>query len=336
MRKPLQTILMCIVFLALYSTSISAKSLSDYVPVLESVKQKAFNIDPKKGYLVEQVKPNVYIITDGIWQSAFVTTGEGVVVIDVPQSFAKHLFPAIRETTNEPVKLLIYSHSHVDHIGGSAMLADKAPGLRILAHQSISKLLARKKDPRRLIPTETYAENHVVKMGSEEIQLNLHGNYHSHESDVFIYMPTRKFLMVIDSIAPGYVPFMNFDLTANFGEYLHIFDDILSNDFDVFVSGHITQLGTKEDVRIAQVYANDVYETVKRIHANTDEFRIMADTAKIVGWDNKYLLFKTFLDHVVTKSAKEIEQRWIEKLAGVDVWSESHARTALIYVRWDD
>ena len=336
MRNPLQTLLMCVVFLVVYTTPISAKNLNNYVPVLESVKQQAFKVDPKKGYLVEKVKPNVYIITDGIWQSAFVTTGEGVIVIDAPQSFAKHLLPAIKETTKQPIKLLIYSHSHTDHIGGSAMLADKTPGLRILAHQSISKLLAQKKDPRRVIPTETYAENHVVKMGSEEIQLNLHGNYHSRESDVFIFLPKHKFLMVIDSITPGYAPFMSFSLTSNFHEYLHMFDDILAYDFDVFVGGHLSQVGTKDDVRVSQAYTKDVYETVKRVHANTDEFRIMADTAKVIGWDNKYLLFKTFLDHVIAKSAREIEKRWIDKLAGVDVWSESHARTALIYVRWDD
>ena len=28
--------------------------------------------------------------------------------------------------------------------------------------------------------------------------------------------------------------------------------------------------------------------------------------------------------------------RWIDKLAGVDIWTDTHVRTALIYVRWDD
>ncbi|MFV2059009.1 MAG: hypothetical protein ACC707_21330, partial [Thiohalomonadales bacterium] len=148
--------------------------------------------------------------------------------------------------------------------------------------------------------------------------------------------PKRKFLMVVDSITPGYVPFMDFDLSSNFHEYLKIFGTILNYDFDVFVGGHLTQLGTADDVRIAQAYVKDVYETVKRVHSQTDQFAIMSDTAKIVGWDNKFLLFKVFLDHVIEKSASEIEKRWINKLAGVDVWAKSHARAALIYVRWDD
>ena len=60
----------------------------------------------------------------------------------------------------------------------------------------------------------------------------------------------------------------------------------------------------------------------------------MAKTAELAGsWDNKYLLFKAFLDRIVAKATAEIEERWIEKLAGVDVWTDTHVRTALIYVR---
>ncbi len=84
-------------------------------------------------------------------------------------------------------------------------------------------------------------------------------------------------------------------------------------------------------------YATDVYQTVKRVHAGTDLFAVMAQTAEVAGsWDNKYLLFKAFLDTVTAKSAEEIKSRWRHKLAGVDVFVESHVSTALVYVRWDD
>jgi hypothetical protein len=38
----------------------------------------------------------------------------------------------------------------------------------------------------------------------------------------------------------------------------------------------------------------------------------------------------------VDESVREIQPRWINRLAGVDVWLPSHARAALNYVRWDD
>ncbi|NOX76699.1 MAG: MBL fold metallo-hydrolase [Gammaproteobacteria bacterium] len=312
-----------------------AKPLQDYVPVLDNVKANAFQIDHKKGYRVKKVATNVYIITDGIWQSAFITTGKGVILLDAPQSFGQHIIKAVAEITDEPINMLIYSHSHVDHIGGSQQLKN-IPNLKILASKPVADFLVEKNDPRRLIPTQTYTGNYVVNMGSETLRLDHHGNYHSTESDVFFYLPKRKFLMVIDSLAPGYVPFRDFDLTHNFHEYLKMFDAILAYDFDVFVGGHLTQIGTAEDVRITQAYVKDVYQTVKRIHTQTNQFDIMGAAAKKIGWDNKFALFNVFLEHIVDKSAKEIEARWIDKLAGVDVWAKSHARTALIYVRWDD
>ena len=330
----LYIIILAIIFS--FGTNITyAKSLQDYVPLLDGVKNNAFKIDAKKGYLVKLVKPNVYVITDGIWQSAFVTTGKGVILLDAPQSFGQHIIKAVAEVTKESIKMLIYSHTHVDHIGGSQQLKN-IPNLKILANKHIAQFLVEKNDPRRIVPTKTYSGNHVVKMGSEIIQLNQYGNYHSAEHDVFFYLPQRKFLMVIDSLSPGYVPFMDFDLTHNFHEYLKMFDTILGYDFDVFVGGHLTQTGTIEDVRMTQAYVNDVYATVKRVHAQSNQFEIMSSTAKKIGWDNKFLLFKVFLDYVIDESAKEIESRWINKLAGVDVWARSHVRTALIYVRWDD
>ena len=63
---------------------------------------------------------------------------------------------------------------------------------------------------------------------------------------------------------------------------------------------------------------------------------VTSEAAKTIGTDNEFLLFKVFLDKVTRESVKELQPRWINRLAGVDVWLESQVRTALIYVRWDD
>jgi hypothetical protein len=64
---------------------------------------------------------------------------------------------------------------------------------------------------------------------------------------------------------------------------------------------------------------------------------VFVETAEqIGGFDNKYLLFGHFLDVVTERATAEIEQRWMDRLAGVDVFAKGHVRTALIYVRWDD
>jgi hypothetical protein len=67
-----------------------------------------------------------------------------------------------------------------------------------------------------------------------------------------------------------------------------------------------------------------------------DQAAVTTDAAKTIGMDNEFLLFKVLLDKVTNDSVKELQPRWINRLAGVDVWLPSHVHTALIYVRWDD
>ena len=312
------------------------KAFSDYAPVLKSVLEDALPINSETGIYVKKIKHGVYVVSDGIWQSAFVVTNDGVVVIDAPESYAPKMRQAIAETTDQQIKMLIYSHAHKDHIGGSAAFAD-IENLEVVALEGVAHFLNEKQDANRLIPTMTFKDHKTIHLGGKIIELTRHRNYHSDEGDLFIYVPDAKFLMAIDTLAPGYVPFSGFDLTSNFHEYRKVFADILAYDFDVFVGGHLTALGTREDVMMTEAYTTDVYETVKHIHDTTDLMAVMAETAEAAGgWDNKYLLFKAFLDKIVTQATAEIEARWVGKLAGVDVWTDTHVRTALIYIRWDD
>jgi glyoxylase-like metal-dependent hydrolase (beta-lactamase superfamily II) len=323
------------VFILLNSNDAIAIPFNTYVPVLEQTKEKFWSIDQKTGYAVQKVATDTYVMTDGIWQSAFLVTSEGVVVLDAPESYASKIPQAIKSVTSQPIKYLVYSHSHKDHIGGSATFKD-IKGLKVVALSKTQEFLTEKKDPNRLIPTEVFNGHYEIKLGGREIQLKQHGNFHSNEGDLFIYLPHAKLLMAIDTLTPGYVPFKNFDLTSNFHEYLKVFDDIMEYDFEIFVGGHLTHIGSKEDVKIAKEYTLDVYNTTKRIHANTDMFAVIGNAAKTVGWDNKFLLFKVFLDKVTKDAAEELEARWINRLSGVDVFLHSHVETALIYVRWDD
>ena len=319
---------------SLRSSQCSPESLEGYVPVLDSVKANFWKIDPAIGYAVKSFGGGVYVISDNGWQSAFLVTDEGVIVFDAPASFGKHIPSAISKVTDKPIKMLVYSHSHKDHIGGSAAFKD-IPGLQIVALESVSDFLKEMNDPKRLLPNVTFKSEKTIKLGSKTVELTRH-NYHSPEGDLFIYVPQAKFLMAVDSVTSGYAPFQGFDLTTNFHEYLKVFDEILAYQFDTFVGGHLTDTGTRKDVEITKEFTYDVYNTVKRIHNNLDPAAVTSEVTKTIGADNEFLLFKVFLDEVTRESVKELQPRWINRLAGVDVWLESHVRTALIYVRWDD
>ena len=69
-----------------------------------------------------------------ISNAAFVVTGDGVVVIDALGSpkLAEALIAEIRRVTPQPIRHVIVTHYHADHIYG--LQAFKAAGAQIVAH----------------------------------------------------------------------------------------------------------------------------------------------------------------------------------------------------------
>jgi hypothetical protein len=72
----------------------SAPDLPDYAPVPRSALGPALN---DQGYYVGRVERNLYWVTDGDYQSAFLTTPDGVVLFDAPPSIGHNLQRAVND-----------------------------------------------------------------------------------------------------------------------------------------------------------------------------------------------------------------------------------------------
>jgi glyoxylase-like metal-dependent hydrolase (beta-lactamase superfamily II) len=307
-------------------------TLPNYVPLLPQVKAKATPIDPQKGYAVKELKPDIYMITDGSYESVFVTTGKGVVLFDAPPSFARHIVQAVTETTKEPIVEIVYSHEHVDHIGGAGLVLKQVPNLTILANDGTAEFLRELQDPNRPVPTQTFKDHYTLRLGSLTADIHV-GYWHTPTGDLLIDIPDKKCVIAIDAFSSGATPFMGFDLTMNVPEYLRIFEQLSAMDWDVMVPGHHSTPATKEDVAIAKSYVMDVVNTMARILAE-DHRAFEARAAQKYG-DNKWAIASVVMDSEVNECAEQIEGRWITKLEGVDIWAPSHCRTALVYAEWD-
>ena len=281
------------------------------------------------GFLTREVKPGIYMLTNGNYQSLFFTTGNAVVLIDAPEPLVKYIEPAVAEVTNEPITTIIYSHGHSDHIGGSYLL--NRPNLTIIAESKVARFIGEKNDGRRLPPNQVFDEEVSLTIGSRTLTLK-RDEFHSPEGDLIIHFPKEKVLMAVDIIAPGWVPLLDFDITGNMFVYLNAFDRILSYDFDVFISGHTADIAHRSDLEITKRYAFDVYETVKRIHSGVNLAELLAEAR-----DNEQAGIKKLIESVTATATREIQSRWLNgPLKGVDLWTESHCRAMLLYVRWSD
>ena len=72
----------------------SLRSDRRYAPIPRSALGAALN---DQGYYVGRVERNLYWVTDGVYNSAFLTTRDGVVVFDAPPSIGQNLRRAVDE-----------------------------------------------------------------------------------------------------------------------------------------------------------------------------------------------------------------------------------------------
>src|ERR1700729_3732775 len=117
-----------------------ADALRDCAPIPRSALGPMLN---EQGYYVGRVEGNLYWVTDGIYQSAFLTTADGVVLFDAPPTIGRNIQRAVDEiaagngVSNE-VTHLIYSHHHADHAGASSLF-DR--NVTRIGHEQTRKLL---------------------------------------------------------------------------------------------------------------------------------------------------------------------------------------------------
>ena len=273
-------------------------------------------IDFSKGYLVEEIQDGLFWVTEGAYQAMFLTTGEGVIAVDAPPSIGQNYLNAISEVTVEPITHVIYSHTHIDHIGAAGIFPDDAT---IIAHEETFSQLEKRADPNRPLPTVTFADQYTLEVGNQTLELAYHGPIHE-PGNIFIYAPQQKVLMVIDVIFPGWTPFKDLAMAEDVPYFLEAHDKILEYDFETFIGGHLTRLGTVEDVETQKEYFQDIQ---KNAELANQEVNFMA-IAQEVGFENLWLVFQIYADTITQQCTDATVSEWIDKLGGVDLFTYDH------------
>jgi glyoxylase-like metal-dependent hydrolase (beta-lactamase superfamily II) len=207
---------------------------------------------------------NVYIFRNGGHQSMFIVTNDGVIATD-PIAYGKPdggklYVEEIRKVSDKPIKYLIYSHHHYDHVAGGQAFKDA--GAKIVAHKRTKERLAVLKDPATPLPDETFEKSRTIKLGGTSLELHYLGLNHS-DSNLVMRLPKEKLVFIVDTIPVGAFPGRGFiDIYPL--ETEQFMERVLKMDWERMIPGHPGQpgdrLGTKKDVedQLALVrYASD-------------------------------------------------------------------------------
>jgi len=161
-----------------------------------------------------------------ISNAGFIVTDDGVVVVDALGSpaLAEELLSEIRRVTPQPVRHVIVTHYHADHIYG--LQTFKAAGATILAHSAGREYLnsdtAQKRleasrlelgpwvdDTTRLVPADRWLDQDETRLrvGSYDVLIRRVGPAHTPE-DLVVFVPKLGVLFSGDLFFRGRIPFV--------------------------------------------------------------------------------------------------------------------------------
>lgn len=234
---------------------------------------------------------NVYVFRNGAHQAMFVVTSEGVIATD-PVAYGRptggqDYLNEIRKVTDKPVKYVIYSHHHYDHIAGGRAFKDA--GATFIAHHRAADRLEILKDPHTVLPDEVvYDRGRTIRLGDTRLELSYHGLNHS-DSTLVMRLPKEKIIFVVDTLPVGTVPGRGM-IDFHPLETEEFMKKVLAMDWERLIPGHPgpgDRLGTKKDVQDQLTFLQDASAEMKKLAQEGkcwDEAEKVFALPKYQGW----------------------------------------------------
>jgi cyclase len=215
-------------------------------------------------------------------------TSEGVILIDdkYPENLSD-VMAALRSVTTLPVRYMLNSHHHGDHVSGNANI--RAMGIDVIAHRNIRENFLRIKQPGE--PNIVFADFSAVYLGGAEVQLHYLGRGHTN-GDTVTYFPDLKTVHMGDLVIDG-MPVIDYGGGGSAVEFVKTIDNMLKLDFDTAIPGH-GRVMTRAEV---EAYKGRFEEMNRRMRAlakqrvpkdqlkTLDQIRAALKLADL-GWDN--------------------------------------------------
>lgn len=221
-------------------------------------------------------------VAEGVWGArppsganvGWFIAGDGVVVVDAGETpaIARAVLEKIAETAKKPVRTLILTHSHADHVGGARVFA--AAGAQVVCHESAAGPVAAfvyavpdAKDPADARapagnPIVTVSERMVLVSPTQQVQVYWLGAAHT-SGDLLVLLPREKVLFSGDVAINGPVPYMQAPNCDALG-WERVLVRLASLSLDKMVPGH-GAIGSIAGIQATGLYVQKVNKLARML-----------------------------------------------------------------------
>jgi glyoxylase-like metal-dependent hydrolase (beta-lactamase superfamily II) len=235
-------------------------------------------------YHTTEVAPRLYSFGAGLAFNAFMVTDDGVIVMDsFDQDFAKASLQAIRKVTDKPIRFLVYSHNHYDHISGGDVF--KAAGATILSHEATANWLKAHPSPDVAMPDKTWSgAKSELKLGNSRINLLYFGANHGEGMTVFEF-PREKVIYTVDLVVPKRVAFAYMpDFSPR--EWERTLAEMNRLDFNQVMFAHNAAVGPRSSVADQLKFLQDLRAAVLAELSKGTPFMQIPNTVKLPQYES--------------------------------------------------
>ncbi len=208
-----------------------------------------------------ELAPGLYTFGNFSARSIFVVGEDGVIATDpVSTDFAKDMRAAISKVTDKPVKYVVYSHQHWDHISGGKIFKDE--GAVFISHRNCVAHFKNNPKADVIMPDKVVRGGETIRVKGKALKLMYYGRNHG-DCMLVMNVPGTDVLYVNDLVTPyslglGFMP--DYDPK----EWLRTLKELEArDDWTRLVGGHGAPTGNRDAMVIRRSFLEQLMAAVK-------------------------------------------------------------------------